>query len=361
MSEQTFEQDADHDKPDPDQTPIRDRKLVTQPYDLVVQSLITQIDNKTIFLRPMSERPRFQRNYVWPDKLASKLIESILLQVPIPPCYLSQNDEFELDVIDGQQRLYSIYRFSKNQVELEGLEVLPELNGLRFHELSSRIQKQLLTYTVRCVAITNESHPEIKFEVFERLNTNTMPLNAQELRNCIFRGRLNEYLKDASELTDWLEILGRKSPDKRLRDEEMILRFFAYRNLGINSYRTPQKSWLNDAAKVGKSLSIKQVDDFKEAWMHSISVCRMLFNPNECFRKPGSKSINKALFDLTMASASTMNLEAIPHVKADFRQRYTSLIENEEFLDLISRSIDHRKRTFRRFELWANQMTGLGI
>lgn len=221
-----YEVEQEADTQDPDETPLRDRKVVTQPYDLVVQSLSEQIKGGTIFLRPLSDRPHFQRQYVWSNALASRLIESILLNVPIPPCFLSQNEEFELDVIDGQQRLYSIHRFLENQFALNKLEVLTEFNGNRLHELPTKTQRQLRTHTLRCVLITNESHPDIKFDVFERLNTNTVPLNAQELRNCVYRGSLNTMLKDASEFTPWLEILRRKKPDIRLRDEELILRFF---------------------------------------------------------------------------------------------------------------------------------------
>jgi hypothetical protein len=185
-----YEPDKPLAEPDPDEVPIRDRRVFTQPYDLVVESLVDQIGGGTIFLRPLSERPNFQRRYVWTNVLASRLIESILLNVPIPPCYLSQNEDYELDVIDGQQRLFSIYRFLDNQYALVGLEVLKELNGARFHKIPAKMQRQLKTHTLRCVLITNESHPEIKFDVFERLNTNTVPLNAQELRNCIYRGSL---------------------------------------------------------------------------------------------------------------------------------------------------------------------------
>jgi Protein of unknown function DUF262 len=109
------EEDAE---PDPDGTRITDRKLITQPYDLIIRTLIDQIERETLHLRPLSGRPRFQRHYVWPDKLASLLIESILLNIPIPPCYFAQNEDYELDVIDGQQRVYSIYRIFKNQFSL---------------------------------------------------------------------------------------------------------------------------------------------------------------------------------------------------------------------------------------------------
>jgi uncharacterized protein DUF262 len=123
--------------PDPDETPLQDRRVVTQLFDLVVSSLIAQIDDGTLYLRPISDRPNFQRRYVWPDRLASRLIESMLLNVPIPPCYLSQNERYELDVIDGQQRIYSIYRFINNQFKLSNLEVLSV----------TRISRELTNFT----------------------------------------------------------------------------------------------------------------------------------------------------------------------------------------------------------------------
>jgi hypothetical protein len=104
--------------PDPDESPVQNRRLVTQPYDLVITALLDQIKEGTLHLRPISERPTFQRRYIWPDRLASRLVESILLNIPLPPCYLAQNEDYELDVIDGQQRIFSIYRFVNNQLPL---------------------------------------------------------------------------------------------------------------------------------------------------------------------------------------------------------------------------------------------------
>jgi Protein of unknown function DUF262 len=351
-----YETDKPDSQPDPDQVPIRDRRLFTQPYDLVVEALIDQIENGTVFLRPLSERPTFQRRYVWTDVLASRLIESILLNVPIPPCYFSQNEDFELDVIDGQQRLFSIYRFLDNQFALSGLEVLTELNGSRSHQIPPKLQRQLKTHTLRCVLITNESHPEIRFDVFERLNTNTVPLNAQELRNCIYRGSLNSLLKDVVAYEPWLAILGNKKPDKRMRDEELALRFFAFFIHGIDSYRTPQKHWLNEAAKHGQSYPEQDIDRLRAVWTQAIDVSLQWFEPAECFRRlPPRRSgaVNRALFDLVMLSAAHLDLGRAREVRVQFRKRYTALLtENDEFNDLISRAVDHKKRTMRRFEIW---------
>lgn len=346
------EHDEDANKRDPDEVPIRDRKVITQPYDLAVDSLVEQIKGDTIFLRPLSARPNFQRQYVWNNELASRLIESILLNVPIPPCYLSQNEDFELDVIDGQQRLYSIYRFLNNQFALTGLEVLTELNDNRFFEIPAKLQRQLKTHTLRCVLITNESHPEIKFDVFERLNTNTVPLNAQELRNCVHRGALNSLLQELVAEPQWLKILGKKTPDKRLRDEEIILRFFAFYNLGLSSYRTPLKHWLNDAAKQGRHLKAQDIEALRLVWNRSLNNCLIWFDANECFRRDKGKPINKALFDLVMHSASRTDPNTAQRVRSDFRNAYQVLASDPAFQDLIRRSVDHKSRTVQRFVLW---------
>ncbi len=346
--------------PDPDETPVEDRKLFTQPYDLSIESLAGQIKDETLHLRPLSDRPRFQRKYVWPDKLASRLVESMLLNIPIPPCYLSQNDEFELDVIDGQQRIYSIFRFITNEFALSGLEVIGEVNGKRFHQLDQRTRRRIMTHTLRAVIITNESHPEIQFDVFERLNSNTMPLNAQELRNCIHRGPLNDLLAELAEDRRWLSILGRSGPDKRLRDEELILRFFAFHVDGLDSYRTPQKHWLNSFAKRGRRFTGEQIANLRATWHTAIKNSLVVFDPQDCFRRAdnghGRRVINRALMDLTMTTLADMPDTLVNDSAENFKRQYSELFRDEEFQDLISHSIDHKSRTVRRFELWGTRL-----
>lgn len=267
--------------------------------------------------------------------------------------YLSQNEEYQLDVIDGQQRIYSLYRFLNNEFPLRDLEVLSELNGKRFFELEPKTQRQIETHTLRCVLVTNESHPEIKFDVFERLNTNTAPLNAQELRNCMFRGALNDLLKECIANDDWRAIVGRKTPDKRMREEEIALRYFAFKNEGLKSYRTPLKFWLNDAARNGRNFSAARVNSQRESWNSALKKVLVWFKASEAFRRPESRAINRALFDLAMRFADRVaSVDQAKAIKDDFRERYFALLQNPEFADLISRAVDHTKRTRRRFELW---------
>jgi len=347
--------------PDPDETPIKDRRLVTQPYDLVVESLISQITNKTIFLRPISERPSFQRRYVWTNRLASRFIESILLKVPIPPCYLSQNEDFELDVIDGQQRIYSLYRYVNNQFKITDLEILKEFNQYRFHQLPFKTQRQIMTYTLRLIVITNESHPEIKFDVFERLNSNTVPLNAQEIRNCIYRGRFNDMLKDAVEYGPWLEIMNRakKEPDRRMRDNELVLRFFAYHLYGVEGYRTPQKHWLNDTAKAGMKYDEGRIQQLLNVWSSSIDKSLLIFEPRECFRRSDidrQQPVNKMIFDLVMYTVSRLSASLISSKRQEIRDKFDELLHDSNFRDLLTRGVDHKKRTGQRFSIWIEKM-----
>lgn len=360
MNQSLYEGEKRINEPDPDETPIQGRKLLTQPYDLSIESMVRQIKDRTLHLRPLSDRPSFQRRYVWTNKLASLLIESILLNVPIPPVYLSQNEAFELDVIDGQQRIYSIYRFHENQFALTGLEAISEINGNRFHELERKLQRQIETHTLRAVIITNDSDPDIQFDVFERLNTNTMPLNAQELRNCMYRGKLNELLGELTEYENWLMILGRKVADKRLRDEELILRFFAFYLEGLEKYRTPQKRWLNDVADEGRGYSDEKIMELRTVWTSAIDNCLIIFAPHDCFRRIDGESrrppINRALMDLTMTTLAQKPSKLVRVKAKKFKSMYLKLLQNDEFQDLISRSIDHKSRTLRRFEIWNERL-----
>ena len=162
-----YEEEMSATEPDPDTPPIVDVKIFTQPYDSVVSALVSQIEDETIYLRQLTGRPDFQRRYVWTDRHASRLIESILLNIPIPACYLAQLPDYTLDVIDGQQRIFSIYRFVNNHFALTQLEVRSDLNGKKFFELPPMERRQIMTHTLRCIILTNQSDPDIKFDVFD--------------------------------------------------------------------------------------------------------------------------------------------------------------------------------------------------
>jgi hypothetical protein len=141
-----------------------------------------------------------------------------------------------------------------------------------------------------------------------------------------------------------------------MRDEELALRFFAFWIHGLDSYRTPQKHWLSMAAKEGKKYSDEKISELKAVWIRAIDTSLEWFDPSECFRRLGpgrSKAINRALFDLVMLSAARVEPAEARQSRSKIRAEYRTLLNhNEEFNDLISRAVDHTKRTKRRFQLW---------
>ncbi|HFG2121912.1 TPA: DUF262 domain-containing protein, partial [Vibrio cholerae] len=204
------------------QVPKEVRKLRTQPYDKSIIDLMGMIERREIDLRP-----NFQRNTVWDTKRASLLIESIWLNIPIPQIFVSVEEDGMWNVIDGQQRLTSLWRYYKNEFKLRGLEVLSELNGFNYSSLDDKPQRLLHGGNIRIVAIHEDSHPDIKFDVFMRINQGAVQLNAQELRNCLYRGDLNDSLHELVNNQQLLSILKLSKPHNRFKDIEMILRYFS--------------------------------------------------------------------------------------------------------------------------------------
>jgi hypothetical protein len=140
-----------------------------------VQTLNEQWNNKLLIL------PDIQREYVWDNAKASRLIESLILNIPIPVLYFAETDEAKYEIFDGHQRVKSIVNYLNGVFPLSGLAVLREYRGKRFLELPEREQRFLKMRTLRTILISIESHPNMKFEIYERLTTGSISLNAQEL------------------------------------------------------------------------------------------------------------------------------------------------------------------------------------
>ncbi len=170
------------------------------------------------------ELPEFQRGYVWTRTQASRLIESLLIQCHTPVVYFSQGTDNKLIVIEGNQRLLSIKLFINGAFELQGLTTYPELNGYTWSGLDPRFRDHINNRTIRCITLLKDTQPQIKFDVFERLNTGAVKLNAQELRHGLNHGRLMQALDELTKYEKWRKAVGIRS-DKRMKGAELILRF----------------------------------------------------------------------------------------------------------------------------------------
>ena len=198
----------------------------TRPMDLSLQQLKNSVDANDIITDP-----DYQRKYVYDDKRASCLIESILIGIPIPVIYLAEEEDNVYSVIDGQQRITSFVRYLKNEFALVGLKKLPALNGMYFKQLDKSIQRRLNYKTLSIVCIEKDSEG-LKYEIFSRLNLGAVKLRDQEVRNCIYRGAFNDMLKEIAQTNVNLPILFHDK-NTRYSYEERILRFFALHDMEL--------------------------------------------------------------------------------------------------------------------------------
>ncbi len=342
-----------------------DRKLIAHPVDLAVSDLVAQISSDDLHLNPV-----YQRRYVWDDRKASKLIESLLINVPIPVCYLAEESDGTRSTIDGQQRLRSLHRYISNEFSLRGLDVLSELNGSRFHQLSDRQQRLIRTRTIRCIVITAESHPDIRFDVFERLNTGSVALKAQELRNSMYRGSFNDLLHELANDPCFRSCLGNR-PDKRMNFEELALRFFAL-NDGLLGYAPSFKAFLNRFMRAKSNAAADEIDGMRQLFVKTAARVHAVYGDNS-FRRAyrnqrggveRAPAVNSALYDAIM-----LNFAPLPHPPgelatraADIQAMTTELmLDDLQFVDAISLATGDRTRLRRRVRLFSARLSHLGI
>jgi hypothetical protein len=268
-------------------------------------------------------------------------------------------------VIDGQQRLTSISRFIVNLFPLSGLRVRPELNKLRFSELDKSDQRLIKTRTIRCIVIQQESHPDIRFDVFERLNQGAVKLTPQELRNSNYRGHLNALIKKLCKNTQFQKIRRVEDVDARMGDAEMVLRFFAF-HFAAKSYRGFFAPFLD------KYLESKMVMTPLEAGIHektfneTIDKVDAIFERNS-FRQVGAdgkfaNQINRAIYDVIMLTFARIDKATLVSNKAKIIHALQELCtSNDDFKDAIGKATRDRARINTRVKLWGDALRSLGI
>jgi Protein of unknown function DUF262 len=340
--------------------PPAERKVVTQSYDLSLQTLLEQWDGGLLSV------PEIQREYIWDNGRSSRLIESLMLNIPVPLLYFSEMQDARYEIIDGHQRVKSIVRFLKNEFGLSSLGVLSEYRGMRFHSLPEREQRFLKMRIVRAVIISHESHPNMKFEIFERLNTGSISLNAQELRNSIFRGSLNRLLRELVKQNRFRHIIGTVHPRPRMVDEELVLRFFALR-AGYAQYRPPLKRFMNAFMSENREMNEDQLGLLRQTFEKTIghisaALGSSAFRVSDAKGNPYEKVTNRALFDAQMISFSWLDEgQNISARKPAVLERLAALYEDIEFLDAIRRATGDRARTRARVRAVVGALRDAGL
>ncbi len=377
-----YEKDDDSEEYDEGQEyeiPLAERKIITQPSEPTILSLVDRIDKGKLEVRSF-----FQRKYVWESQpvIKSRLIESVILNVPIPIIYTAEDEKTGKElVIDGQQRLLTFHGFKNNQFKLTGLTILKELNGYKFSdlsnvsdsvikELSSRLgdlQDNFCDRPLRVVKILKESHPDIKFEIFERLNRGSVKLNDQELRNCIYRGSFNELLKELAENKDFLRLQGLRNTHSRMLDIERILRFFAFCDKGERNYKSPLKKFLNDYMLQKQNIAETEANEKRELFKKCVELCQTVFG-NVAYKRvfPGNdemtsgyidKTLNQGIFDIHMCGFMEYNKrDVVPRAEA-IKEAFLELVtSNSKFIETIEIGTYGTPQVKLRTEMWVQKL-----
>jgi Protein of unknown function DUF262 len=345
--------------------PIGKRAIYTEPADAEIESLYNKHKRGKLIVQP-----DFQRDYVWDRKRASRLIESALLSIPIPIVYISEEPDNKEYVIDGQQRLTSFFSFLDGKFpdggdfKLTGLRVFEELNGKNCSELVDNLQDVVRYFKLRTVTFKRESDENLKFEIFERLNTGAVPLNDQELRNCIYRGPYNDLVDELSREPDFVFLVGLEKPDKRRRDVELVLRFCAFHNATYLKYKQPMKTFLNKEASTRRNLSAEDAKELRSAFKNACQITRSMFGHNAFKRfyrgspaHPNGrwepKKFNTSLFDVVMYGFADLDKnKAFAQMDAIREALIHLMADNQEFIDAIELSTSSVQAVTKRFDLW---------
>lgn len=352
--------------------PAESKKIFTSSGDLEIDSLHNKKTRGRLILQP-----DFQRQYVWDAVKASKLIESAILSIPLPIIYLSEEKDGKEYVIDGQQRLTSFFSFidgifpDGKLFKLGGLNVCTDLNGKKFSELSEEIQDKIRYYKIRAITFQKDSSEDLKFEIFERLNTGSVQLNDQELRNCLYRGKLNIALREMALDPDFMYLCGLKTQDKRMRDVELVLRFCAFYHKTYLNYKAPIRSFLNSEAQEKKDISDKELIELKSAFKNACQIIRSIFDKNAFKRyykgKPNdpngyweTKKFNVSLYDILMFSFAKEDKNRVFQNLDSIKEALIHLMtEDQSFIDSIELSTSSVQAITVRFDRWRSALQGI--
>ncbi|MGO7484625.1 DUF262 domain-containing protein [Rhizobium ruizarguesonis] len=330
--EQDLQVEQTEPTPEEEAVPSAKYEIFSYPADTTLKGYLDQWNNNQLFI------PQFQRDFVWDQTRASKLIESFLLGLPVPPTFLykpAQSKSFW--IIDGQQRIRSLVDFQKgvfgeSKFRLKGVD--PRWDGKTFEDLSESDQFSLQTTVLRAIVIQQmqpSDHTSI-YHIFERLNTGGIRLNAMEVRQCVYVSSFLGKLKLWNEQEAWRDLIGLKKPDKRLKDRELLLRIVAlYRE---QNYEKPMKRFLNECAvtyklaeQASSTQSAADLDAIESTILDSISYVR---------RELGEKPFHlRGRLNFSAMDAVLVTLMKTGPVQ-DLPFKYKSLIADAQFQEDVS-------------------------
>ncbi|MDO7846548.1 DUF262 domain-containing protein [Hymenobacter sp. M29] len=341
-----------------EESPVADlAKIVSYNIANTVEVLKLKIDNEEINLKP-----EFQRDFVWDINRASLFIDSLLTGLPIPSIFLGKDKEDEsYIVIDGQQRLKSAYYFitgsfisnEKSAIfTLKGLKDR-EWNGKTFAELDAKYKRRINNAVLNTTIIEDINfRPRVVHDLFHRLNTGGVPLTDQEIRNCVYTGIFNKQIIELNSYNNWRILIGKPFPERRLRDVELVLRFFALFH-GLSVYKESMREFLSTFQDNNKN-NHDFIASNNELFKATVDLILHEIGPN-AFKLVST--INKSVCDSVMVSIAQIITSRKSH--ANLKQKHQQIIADETYRKYVTYSTSSEANVTGRIDLARNYFLGL--
>jgi len=297
--------------------------------------------------------PDFQRDFIWPAEKQSKLIESILMRIPLPVFYLAERNDGKIIVVDGLQRLTTIHRFINNKFSLRHLDASNEnILGKKFSDLHPKLKTRIEDTNLILYLIDEKVPDRAKLDIFERVNGG-IALTRQQMRNCLYCGPATLLLKELAQHKDFLKATGLSLNKKSMRDREFVNRFLSFHVLGVRNYRGYMDNYLADSLVKVNNMDRKDISSLKELFLKSMRNNTRVFGKH-AFRKHHSNSqgrniINAALFDVFSIVMSKLDEEYVNKNKNTIHEAFYSLLSDVTFTNSITYSTNDVKRVLGRF------------
>ena len=327
--------------------------------DYPLDELLIRDDRRTVYgvLRRIRSgtyvmNPDFQRDFIWPEDKQSKLIESVIMRIPLPVFYMAENSDGRMVVVDGLQRLFTFKQFVDGELKLR-LPDRDELNGKRFSDLPAKFQNRIEDCNLIFYILDSRAPERARLDIFERVNGG-VPLTRQQMRNCLFMGAATRFLKREARTDIFLEATGRSLNQKTMRDREFVNRFCAFQLLGLDEYHGDMDDFLAKCLSSMNKMQVSDLDRLSMEHRRGLSNNLLLFE-RHAFRKhiPGQVArnvINASLWDVMSTGLSHYSEDRVSAYSERLRSAIYQLLDDDEFHNAITYSTNGTPRVRIRFQ-----------
>lgn len=335
--------------------PFDPTKIDIRPQPLTISSILKRLESTPMRIKMDTE---FQRKAnLWSNVAQSRLIESLLVRIPLPAFYFDATEDIWL-IVDGLQRISTLKNFIIDKsFKLEGLEYLKDYEGYGWDNLPEYLQARIEETPVTAYIINPGTPYQAKFNIFKRINTGGLVLTPQEIRHALNQGTPAKLVADLAKMTEFIDAMGGYVPSDRMEDRDYTTRFLAF-YLDRKNYAGDLDEFLNEGMALVKDYSDKELIDFKERFKRAMMAAKSIFG-KYAFRKKFEEDdrrrpVNKALFEcvsVALASLSEKNLDKLIKLKQEVDVGLMNLLnEDEIFLRSITSGTGDNLAVSRRHD-----------